>query len=333
MKLTREGKGLAVTGLLVAMAALNTGNNLIYLLTAVMISLGILDLVAGYLNLKKLNADIEIPEPIYAGVSLPVAFRFVNGRKRIPAFLIRFSGESGIHSPTAGRVDPGAELVLKSHVRFVKRGRLDISGFTLSSAYPFGFFRNRVRLFNNSRFFLVYPELTDVRGLLTGIKGAAGSGALPHPSGEDFTDIRPYRHGDPMRGIHWKATAKSGNLMVKEFRTGISRHVTIFLDNHPGVNPEVFEKGVSLAASLAELLFSEGYPVCVDSFAQSFGPARSREQLYRIMDFLAVVQPEAPDLRIVDEESGVLLLVQCGSGFLFPKLLNRASGVFHAVRL
>ncbi len=333
MKLTREGKGLLITGVLVAMAALNTGNNLIYLLTAMMLSLGLLDVVAGYFNLKKLSGDVVVEEPVYAGVSQTAIYRFFNDRKHGSAFLVSLKdAEAGMFA-VAPLIDPEGMMEVKEAVTFVRRGRIHLSHMRLSSGYPFGFYRNVVKL-KSPKSFLVYPELTDVRGLLAGIQSIAGSGALPHPAGEDFTDIRPYRQGDPMRDVHWKATAKSGGLMVKEFRAGVSRSVTVALDTSASATPEILEKGISLAASLVEVLFSEGHPVRLKTLSQISAPARSREQFYHIMDMLALVQPEELDSQTLnDDGQGILLVVLCSRESPFRSLAQQAAGVFDAIGL
>lgn len=333
MKLTREGKGLFITGILVAMAALNTGNNLIYLLTALMLSLGLLDVVAGYFNLKKVSGDVAVEEPVYAGSSQTAFYRFFNERKHGPAFMVSLKDAATEMFAIAPRIDPDGIIEVKGAVTFRRRGRIRLSHMKLSSGYPFGFYRNVLKL-KNPKSFLVYPELMDVRSLLAGVRSITGSGALPHPAGEDFTDIRPYQQGDPMHDIHWKSTAKTGGLMVKEFRAGISRHVTVALDTSATATSEMLEKGISLAASLVEVLFSEGYPVRLKTMAQVSAPARSREQLYHIMDMLALMQPEEPAPQDFHEEGQeILLLVLCSRESPFRSLVHHATGVFDAVRL
>ncbi len=333
MKLTREGKGLLITGVLVAMAALNTGNNLIYLLTAMMLSLGLLDVVVGHFNLRKLSGDVVVEEPVYAGVSQTAVYRFFNDRKHGTAFLVNLSDDEAGMVSSAPRVDAEGMVEVKDSVTFVQRGRVRLSHMKLSCGYPFGFYRNTIRL-KNPKSFLVYPRLIDVRNLLAGVQSISGSGALPHPAGEDFTDIRPYRQGDPMRDIHWKATAKSGGLMVKEFRAGVSRHVTVALDTGKTAEPEILEKGISLAASLVEVLFSEGHPVRLKTLSRVSAPARSREQFYHIMDMLALVQQEELDPQTLHEDGqGILLVVLCSRESPFRNLTQHAAGVFDAVGL
>ncbi|NOZ13821.1 MAG: DUF58 domain-containing protein [Acidobacteria bacterium] len=333
MKLTREGKGLIVTGVLVAMAALNTGNNLIYLLTALMLALGILDVAAGWFNLRKISGDADVEEPVYAEEELSVTFRFLNERKHGTSFLVKLLDPAAGLSATAPRIAPDSMTTIRSQAVFRRRGRVCLSEMKLVSGYPFGFYQNSRNL-KNPKHFLVYPKLMDVRNLLEGSRGMTADGVLPHPAGEDFTDIRPYRQGDPMRDIHWKATAKSGHFMVKEFRAGISRQVTVALDSGVEADMETLEKGISLAASLVDLFFSDGIPVRLLTPGAASTPARSREQFYHIMDMLALLQREAVDAAFPPVEAGeAVFVILCSRNSPFRKLAQGAAGVFDAAAL
>lgn len=332
MKVTREGKGLVLTTGLVALAALNTGNNLIYMLTALMFTLAFLDIVSGYRNLKKIHGTIQLEEPLYAGATYPVTSEFSNSR-RGPAFLVRLAVPETDIATIAPRVDANATVDVTGSVKFKSRGRLSLSKSRLSSGFPFGFFIN-YRTQKSDQSFLIYPELTDVQDLLRTVVSSTGTGLFHHPGGEDFTDIRSYRFGDPMRHIHWKATARTGNLMVKEFRVGIPPKVTVVLDNSTGSTRQVFEKAVSITASLIETLFQDGYRVRLLTMTTLSGYAHSQEQLRHIMDELALVQQV--DTLTQDMEQGpadLLLLVQCRPVSPFARLAPRASGVFHATAL
>ncbi len=321
-----------MTGVLVAMAALNTGNNLIYLLTALMLSLGILDVAAGWFNLRKISGDVDVAEPVYAEEELSVTFRFLNERKHGASFLVKLIDSAAGLSATAPGIEPDSMAVVRSQAVFRRRGQICLSEMKLISGYPFGFYQNS-RNVNNPKTFLVYPRLMDVRSLLEGARGMTADGALPHPAGEDFTDIRPYREGDPMRDIHWKATAKSGNLMVKEFRAGISRQVTVALDSGVEAEPETLEKGISLAASLVDLFFSDGIPVRLLTSGAVSVPARSREQFYHIMDMLALLQPEEADVLHPVEAGEAVFVILCSRNSPFWVLAEGAAGVFDAAAL
>lgn len=80
----------------------------------------------------------------------------------------------------------------------------------------------------------------------------------------EFRGIRPYQQYDPMKNVNWKASAKAGELMVNVHDYTASQQVTIFLnlaDDSSWHYDRLFEGGIRLAASFAEMLLAEGIPV------------------------------------------------------------------------
>lgn len=96
----------------------------------------------------------------------------------------------------------------------------------------------------------------------------------PWPSGMEFYGMREYQRGDDVRKIVWKATARTGKVMIREAEQGITDHITIILDTDRTFHSndgeglsESFEMGVRIAASLAVRHLREGYEVRVETNA------------------------------------------------------------------
>src|SRR5688572_21298367 len=94
----------------------------------------------------------------------------------------------------------------------------------------------------------------------------------PWPSGLEFYGMREYVRGDDLRRIVWRASARTGKIMVREAEQGITDHVTIILDTDRGSHSqdgeglsESFEMGVRAAASLGVRHLREGYEVKVEA--------------------------------------------------------------------
>ncbi|HEX9712670.1 MAG TPA: DUF58 domain-containing protein [Actinomycetota bacterium] len=92
----------------------------------------------------------------------------------------------------------------------------------------------------------------------------------PWPSGLEFYGMREYQPGDDLRRIVWRATAKTGVMMVREAEQGITDQITIILDTnqryHSKDDPsESFEAGVRVAASLGVKHLTEGYSVSIET--------------------------------------------------------------------
>jgi uncharacterized protein (DUF58 family) len=94
----------------------------------------------------------------------------------------------------------------------------------------------------------------------------------PWPSGLEFYGMREYVRGDDLRRIVWRASARTGKIMVREAEQGITDHVTVILDTDRGSHSqdgegfsESFEMGVRAAASLAVRHLREGYEVKIEA--------------------------------------------------------------------
>jgi uncharacterized protein (DUF58 family) len=120
----------------------------------------------------------------------------------------------------------------------------------------------------------------------------------PWPSGLEFYGMREYVRGDDLRRIVWRASARTGKIMVREAEQGITDHVTIILDTDRGSHSsdgeglsESFEMGVRAAASLGVRHLREGYEVKIEA---NGGPLtrhlRGPSQQLGMLDSLARVE-------------------------------------------
>src|SRR5205807_9985463 len=101
---------------------------------------------------------------------------------------------------------------------FPKRGHVLISGFELSTGFPFGFFRRRRRLRARDVDLLVYPKpepISDELHLLPMYAGRLAS--LRRGPGHDLFALRDYQQQDDLRHVDWKATVRARRLTVREF--------------------------------------------------------------------------------------------------------------------
>lgn len=119
----------------------------------------------------------------------------------------------------------------------------------------------------------------------------------PWPSGLEFYGMREYTPGDDLRRIVWRASARAGQLMVREAEEGITDHVTIVLDTDRGSHnreedySESFETGVRAAASLAIRHLREGYEIrCESNSGALTRPLRGAANQLRLLDVFARVE-------------------------------------------
>jgi uncharacterized protein (DUF58 family) len=108
---------------------------------------------------------------------------------------------------------------------------------------------------------------------------------------EELLRIREYGVGDSFHHIHWKATAKLGELMVREFATNQQRRFSVLFDNSGNEQRELFEALVVLAASLASHLSSHGLSYRLVSRDEAFPYGFGVEHLRGVLTYLAMAAP------------------------------------------
>lgn len=146
----------------------------------------------------------------------------------------------------------------------------------------------------------VYAKRTDVSGILLSCEKMMGTLQCAKQRFEDpfaFHTIREYTVMDPMKTINWKASAKTGSLMVNTFESTLMESVMIYLDlEDRGILKQegLIEEGISVAASLAQRLLQKGMSVgiCVnvkleEGESACILPDHSRGQLTAIERLLA----------------------------------------------
>jgi uncharacterized protein (DUF58 family) len=137
----------------------------------------------------------------------------------------------------------------------LRRGILRFTGVTLARPDPLGLFRYFIKI-SSPQNVLILPKRYSIPpiALPGALRYQEGGVALAANIGrsEEFVALREYRHGDPLRHIHWRSWAKVGKPIVKEFEDEFFvRHALVLdtFDDEP--NSEVLEEAVSVAASFA----------------------------------------------------------------------------------
>jgi len=152
-------------------------------------------------------------------------------------------------------VSPGGETEVRVELTPLRRGILRFNGVTLARPDPIGLFRSFVKI-SAPQTVLILPKrywLPPV-ALPGTMRYQEGGVALAANIGrsEEFVSLREYRHGDPMRHIHWRSWAKVGKPIVKEFEDEFFVRHALVLDTFADEpRSEILEEAVSVAASFA----------------------------------------------------------------------------------
>ncbi|MBI4594465.1 MAG: DUF58 domain-containing protein, partial [Candidatus Rokubacteria bacterium] len=262
---TREGWWCVAATLGLGFAAFNTGNNLLYLLLSTVLALIVVSGVLSEQSIRGLRVAPVVPDEAYAGRSALFAARVAN-RKRWTAsysLAIEAAGPDGTWQCRAYllRLAPGAEQLVTWEATPTARGRHRFPRLRVATRFPFGLFVKTARLAVDADF-VVYPRVAPVPPETR--RELAGAGPAPtrrRGRGHDLYNLRAYRAGDDPRLIHWRSSAKTQALMVRELQADTALDTRLVLEAAGPPDPERIEHGLSDAASLAVHLLRGGAAV------------------------------------------------------------------------
>jgi uncharacterized protein (DUF58 family) len=199
------------------------------------------------------------------------------------------------------RLSSGEKLTHRYSVRCTRRGVYEVGPLVAIKGDPMGL-TQRETLIAKPFELLVHPaiELVSDRPLTRQFEDPPIRPPVskPWPTGLEFYGMREYKPGDDLRRIVWRASARTGKIMVREAEQGITDKITIILDTDRGAHSrdgdglsESFEAGVRAAASLAVRHLREGYEIKVET---NGGPLtrsmRGAQQQMPLLDAFAKVE-------------------------------------------
>jgi len=300
-KITRGGMLFTCAIALVAIGAVISANNLLFLIVAAMMATLLISGLVSRLCLAELNLDFLVPEHVPAGRTVPGRLYVRNDKWFIPSFSLRVEAirdpgspvlKSGVYFPL---ISSGTTLEETVEVRFPKRGRYQQNSFAFSTSFPFGFLDKTARV-TLRREAIIYPSIDPQPGfddLLAGITGEIETHY--RGLGRDFYRIRPYEAFESARHVDWKASARVGSIQVREFAREQEQVVELYLDRD--VAPELdawFEHAVNCCAFLAWRLSSQGASIHFRSAGYEFRQPEDGD-IYTILKYLALVYPQRTD--------------------------------------
>lgn len=209
---TRHGIAYAVTLVLMLIGSINYDLSLGYILTFLLVGLGINAMLQTFRNLAHLRVAPGRAAPIFAGEQARFTLRLENPSTsdRFEVGLTRDRKVADFHDIAAYRDAVASVLVPGPRRGLLRPGRL-----TLFTRYPLGLFHAWSYLDHDVQC-VVYPRPAPPGAPLPPDESSAGSGALHGQGQEDFSGLRPYHPGDSPRHIAWKAAAR-GELLTKQF--------------------------------------------------------------------------------------------------------------------
>ncbi|MEW5989844.1 MAG: DUF58 domain-containing protein [Chloroflexota bacterium] len=293
---------LVVLGLVLVVAAFSTGLPFLFYLVYlailviggayVLTRLGLSDLEAGY-AVNQLSGHV--------GDRLRVTYTLRN-TSRIPKFWLEVHNPTSLPAGLPGRaisLGPETERSWLVRTPLVRRGHFRVEPLQIRTGDPFGFFESSAAV-GTGLTVVVYPRIEALPLWRLPAANIDGSHAMPERTLQTSplaTTVRPWAPGDAFNRIHWKSTARHGEIQVKEFDLEQTADAWIVLDldrsGQLGRGDEsTVEVAVRAAASIADKAIREnravGLTVSAHRLAQ-LPPDRGGRQHLKIMQLLAAV--------------------------------------------
>ncbi len=312
---TREGAVYLGLIAVIAVAALNTGNNLLFIILATLLAGILVSGVFSKIVLEKLALDLTLPEHIFASRPLVAQLTLGNNKLFFPSFSMTVTAsEAGgrarrkkgpVKASRAILSDPvyvpfiprRASVTQRVELLFPDRGRYSQEGFRVGTKFPFGFLR-KVREISSRQEILALPNVERSQEFDEALRliGAEQESYLKG-HGHDLYAIRDYQENDPARHVDWKATAKAQQLKVREFTREDERRLAFVFDNRVPQLDEAarkkFESGVTLCAALAWHFFEAEARMSFRSPNSVIPLAPASEVIFPLLEKLALIEPEA----------------------------------------
>ncbi len=291
-RITREGMIFVAATLVVGAAALNTSNNLLYMVLAGMLAVLLLSGFLSSLNFKALEPQVRVPERCHAGQPFTLSAGVRNRKKMFASISIEIA--PGTKSPC--RFDPHYVPLVRPGTletgivttTLPSRGRWRIEQVVVRSRYPFGFI-SKGRSCDVDAEIVAYPALLAadaIRLTLPDLLGCAER--FSRGNGMDLYGIREYVSTDSARHVDWKASARTAGLKTREYASEESQRILIELDRFAEPGP-AFERLVSETASAAVHLVRNGAEVTLVTDEWTSPAVRTSVQMDEILLYLAEV--------------------------------------------
>jgi uncharacterized protein (DUF58 family) len=175
-----------------------------------------------------------------------------------------------------------------------RRGRHRLTGVRITTRFPFGLFVKAARPALTDEV-VVFPAVRPVSAESLRRLGESGeASARRRGRGNDLYNLRGYRAGDDPRFIHWRSSAKTEGLMVRELEADTSQNTRLVLVGRGRRGAEALERGLSEAASLAVALVRAGAGVELAGPDCEVPLGHGRVHLRRMLTALALYDTEAP---------------------------------------
>lgn len=312
----------------VGFAALNTGNNLLYMVLSLMLAFLALSGFLSELALRGVRVERQLPREVFAGASNRITLTLRNTQSRGPAYALvvedladhetsalprrrRARRPRPKNRPITGRcfalrIEPGGFERRTYAWTPHRRGFMQLHGFRVSTRFPFALFVKSLEQEAPAKV-LVYPNIGPLR-VASADRMNPERGEIARDAGRDgaqVSGLREFVAGDSAQRIHWRSSLRRGALLVGEIEDESDAEVEVLLRTRAdarddteaaaAVARERFEQRVCSAASEIVSHTDAGRRVALRTDFERFEPGAGAAQRTRLLGFLALVEPASAE--------------------------------------
>ena len=306
LRFTRDGKVFIGVTLGVGLAAINTGNNLLYLVLGLLLSLIVLSGILSEIALRGLEFRRRLPRRAFSGLSMSVEIEVRNTKKYAPSYSIEVEDRLANRRTDKRcyflKVSAGARQTAQYRRTPPSRGPERYTALRVATRFPFGLFEKwrEIDLIEEQ---LVYPAPMRAPRPVVPSQSVGDSLTRDGRGSGEVDGVREIRDDEPVRDVHWRKSAAMGRLVGRERRRELARKLMLEVHNRPASNDagssERIEYELRRVAWVALDALKDG--VAVEVHVQdggtgapaTFRTAPSSSAADRMLGFLARLPPEA----------------------------------------
>lgn len=303
LRITREGKYFLGITFGVGVAAINTANNLLYLLLGLLLSLIVISSVMSESTLRGLRVTRRLPRRAQVGRPHQVEIEVHNDKGRVPSYAIEVE-DIRLAQPADKRcfflkISPKSTQIAAYRRTPGKRGLSRHRGFRVATRFPFGLFEKSLEIDMDGEL-LVYPAVDTVTLPFDDAATKLGGERMhARGHGDEIMGLRPMRDGDDPRDIYWRRSTQLDQRVLRIRAEEAHSEVTLFLNTFPDFSPpttewlEKFERKIREVASHAVAHLRRGDTVCIRTASNHRLRVTPAQGADAALAFLALVEPES----------------------------------------
>ncbi|HEY5677491.1 MAG TPA: DUF58 domain-containing protein [Myxococcales bacterium] len=291
---TRLGRWYMGLTVGIGLAAINTGNNLLFLVLGLLLASIVVSGILSEQCLRGIRLERRLPSVVSCGQPALIGLLAHNDKRRVPSFSLTLRERGGEVAGQGFLVLLPAGQAAEVAYPFVpaRRGAHRFEQLEVATRAPFGLFE-KSRPLDAQEELVVFPRevaAPDVRARALSREGErpeerAGFGLEVH-------SLRDHRAGEDARTIHWRSSARAGQLIGVDREQERRKRICVVLDQR-GLQGEPLERAVENAAALVTRELDAGAEVSLAVAGQQLAAGSGAAHLHDALTLLALLRPAA----------------------------------------